>query len=58
MVVMCNICHGEFKNSPDSIILCGFKDGPVHLGCCIHNCSYDNKPCQHALATYDKLESR
>jgi len=55
MGVLCNICNGEFQNSQDSIILCKFKDGVVHLGCCINNCSMDNKPCEHALATYEKL---
>ncbi len=55
MAVLCNICDDEFQNSPDSIVLCKFKEGVVHLGCCINNCSMDNKPCEHALAIYDKL---
>ena len=56
MVVLCRLCSGHFDNSPDSIVLCNFKNGPVHLGCCINNCSWDNKPCHHALAVYEKLE--
>ena len=56
MVISCNICSGEFKGSPDSIVLCDFKDGMVHLGCCINNCSMDKKPCKHAIAVYEKLE--
>ncbi|MFH1711040.1 MAG: hypothetical protein ABH840_01895 [Nanoarchaeota archaeon] len=58
MSVSCNICSGAFQNSPDSVVLCAFKDGVIHLGCCIHNCSQDNRPCKHSLAIYDKLESR
>ncbi|MBR9705799.1 hypothetical protein GOV14_02070 [Candidatus Pacearchaeota archaeon] len=58
MGVSCNICSGEFQSSPDSVVLCGFKDGLVHLGCCINDCSGDNKPCEHAIAMYDKLEQK
>lgn len=58
MDVSCNICNSEFQNSPDSIVLCGFKEGVVHLGCCINNCSNDNKPCEHALSIYDKLDQK
>ena len=35
MGVNCKLCKGEFKESPDAVILCDFKEGPVHLGCCI-----------------------
>ncbi|MEA2036734.1 MAG: hypothetical protein U9O94_04460 [Nanoarchaeota archaeon] len=53
--MQCNICGGEFKGSPDSILLCGEKKGMVHLGCCIDNCSWDKQPCQHAQGVYEKL---
>ncbi|MFH0978119.1 MAG: hypothetical protein V1837_02335 [Candidatus Woesearchaeota archaeon] len=55
MGVQCNICNGVFNNSPDSLVLCDFKDGIVHLGCCVDNCSIDKKPCKHAVSVYDKL---
>ena len=55
MAVKCKICGGDFKTSPDSIVLCEHKDGVVHLGCCVNNCSMNKAPCKHCVATYDKL---
>ena len=51
----CNICNNDFKESTDSIVYCEFKEGFVHLGCCIDACSQNKMPCTHALAFYDKV---
>ncbi|MBW2974597.1 hypothetical protein KY366_02670 [Candidatus Woesearchaeota archaeon] len=51
----CKICDGDFKSSPDSVLLCGHKEGAVHLGCCINNCSWNKQPCGHSTGTYEKL---
>jgi len=53
--MLCKICNGEFKNSPDSILLCEHKQGAVHLGCCLNNCSWNKQPCQHSIGTYEKI---
>lgn len=53
-MVKCKICSGQFDTSPDSIILCKYKEGVVHLGCCINNCSMNREICEHALGKYDK----
>jgi len=50
----CKICSGVFDNSPDDIILCRFRDGVVHYGCCVGLCSLDNKPCVNCIAQYAK----
>lgn len=55
-MVVCKICGGQFDSSPDSIVLCKHKEGTVHLGCCMHNCSMDMKPCENSLGTYDKIQ--
>jgi len=55
-MVVCNICSGQFDTSPDSIVLCGYKEGAVHLGCCMYNCSMSREICEHALGKYDKAE--
>ena len=55
MVVQCRICCGEFKNSPDSVLICNFREGVVHLGCCIDKCSWSKEPCLHCQAVYQKL---
>jgi len=51
----CNICSGNFQDSPDELVLCQHKQGMVHLGCCVSLCSADGKPCRHSLAIYEKL---
>lgn len=51
---ICKICSGDFENSPDQIILCEYKAGFVHLGCCINNCSMDKNPCIHCKSKYTK----
>ncbi len=55
MVVNCKICSGDFGSSPDSVVLCEHKEGAVHMGCCVHNCSSDMKPCQHCMGIYNKI---
>ena len=52
MSVKCEICTGDFKTSPDKVVLCEHKGGVVHLGCCVHDCSEDNEPCKHSLGVY------
>ena len=56
MVVQCKVCTGDFDSSPDSIVLCRHKEGAVHFGCCVHDCSNDNRPCEHCAGTYDKCQ--
>ncbi|HII29510.1 TPA: hypothetical protein HA317_00405 [Candidatus Woesearchaeota archaeon] len=51
----CKVCGAEF-DVPDDIVLCSHHDGFVHLGCCINNCSWDKRPCQHAKAVLHKME--
>jgi len=53
----CKVCSGEFGSSPDSIVVCGHKEGNVHLGCCMNNCSIDKKPCEHAIGIYEKIST-
>lgn len=53
-MVKCKVCEGDFKSSPDSVILCEHKDGAVHLGCCINDCSKNKMPCDHSCGLYDK----
>lgn len=50
----CKVCTGDFKTSPDDMVLCEHKEGSVHLGCCVYDCSLDRKPCVHALGVYKK----
>jgi len=55
-MVNCKICTGQFNTSPDSVVLCSHKEGTVHLGCCINNCSWDKQICEHAIGKYDKSQ--
>jgi hypothetical protein len=55
MPLSCSVCSGNLAESPDSMILCLHKQGAVHLGCCIHDCSQSHEPCDHAKAFYDKV---
>jgi hypothetical protein len=55
MGISCRICSGNFDLSPDSIILCKYKEGIVHLGCCVNNCSWNKQPCDNSLGCYDKI---
>jgi len=50
----CRICSVTFKDNPDKIVLCENYKGVVHLGCCSDRCSWDHKPCFHALGVYKK----
>ena len=52
---ICKICKGDFEKSPDKLILCRHYKGFVHKGCCIHKCSKDGRPCEHAIAEYDRM---
>jgi hypothetical protein len=58
MAVNCKICSGEFLSSPDDVVLCEFKEGATHLGCCVHNCSMEGAPCIHAMGTYKKEQNK
>jgi len=52
----CKICDREFATSQDdAIILCEYKGGFVHLGCCINNCSLNKEPCKHCKGLYEKI---
>lgn len=50
----CKICTNEFHASPDELVLCEYKTGMVHMGCCVALCSQDGKPCGHCKAIYAK----
>ena len=50
----CKICSNPFKDSPDDVVLCDFKEGPVHYGCCVALCSQQGAPCVHAQGVYGK----
>ena len=54
--VKCKKCLGSLKHSPDKIVICNFHEGPVHYGCCTHDCSMDGMPCMHATSVYEKLD--
>jgi hypothetical protein len=51
----CAVCKNKLGNFPETIVLCAHKGGPVHLGCCIDNCSWNKQPCQHAEGVYERL---
>ena len=53
----CMICSNEFTQSPDSLVLCDHYDGFVHRDCCVHKCSKDGKPCEYAVAIYDRVST-
>jgi hypothetical protein len=50
----CKICSNNFQDSPDKLVLCEYKEGFVHLGCCTDRCSIDGKPCVHCVAQFTK----
>ena len=52
----CKICGGDFKESPDKLVVCTHKEGAVHQGCCCDNCSGNGKPCDHSQGVYEKQE--
>jgi hypothetical protein len=51
----CRICKNGFGSYPETLLLCKHKEGFVHLGCCLDLCSWKRQPCDHAIATYDRL---
>jgi hypothetical protein len=51
----CHICSSVFNDSPDDIILCKYREGIVHYGCCVDLCSLDKKPCANCVAQYKKV---
>ncbi|MBU0666053.1 MAG: hypothetical protein ABIC91_00820 [Nanoarchaeota archaeon] len=55
MPISCKLCEERVAESSDSLVLCAQHGGMVHLGCCIHNCSWDKEPCEHAKSIYDKV---
>jgi len=55
-MINCMICNGQFDASPDSIVLCEYKAGFVHMGCCIDKCSMSRSPCVNAKAIYNKVK--
>ncbi len=50
----CAICEGNFKESPDSVVLCNHLESPVHLGCCVDKCSMHKEPCENSESVYEK----
>ncbi len=50
----CMICANGLKASPDALVLCEYKEGMVHRGCCTAKCSWDGTPCVHGVAFYEK----
>jgi len=55
LTIYCKICGKDFKES-DSLIICAHKEGPIHLGCCVDGCSWDNQPCQHSHGMFEKID--
>lgn len=53
-MVKCMMCGGDFKESPDNLVMCGHHRGPVHMGCCVNNCSGQKMPCEHSQAVFKK----
>ncbi|MBN2051961.1 hypothetical protein JW756_00485 [Candidatus Woesearchaeota archaeon] len=51
----CRICGVDFTDQTNSIVMCRNKQGDVHLGCCLDLCSWDKKPCQHAVGVFEKI---
>jgi len=51
----CKLCNVDFEHAPEDLILCKHKQGFVHLGCCITDCSWHGKPCENSLGFYNKL---
>ena len=51
----CKFCSGDFETSPDTLVLCRHYKDFVHLECCMHHCSKNGKPCEHAIAQYDRM---
>ncbi|MBI5229113.1 hypothetical protein HY991_03310 [Candidatus Micrarchaeota archaeon] len=58
-MVTCKICEEAFVTKPDTMVICEHRDGAVHIGCCVHKCSWDKKGpvnCKHAKATFKKIQ--
>ena len=58
LTTKCRICKEGFEKSPDKLIICKFKKGAVHFGCCISKCSMDNQPCEHMIGMYEKISDK
>lgn len=51
----CKICSHDTLHSPDQAVLCSWKNGLTHLGCCIEQCSADKQgpaTCPHAKGVF------
>jgi len=55
MPIKCSICERSLFKNFDDIILCNYHEGPIHLSCCINNCSEDKRPCLHSHGEYEKI---
>lgn len=51
----CNICGVGFTGETSSIVMCKHHSGNVHVGCCMDLCSWDKKPCNHAIGVFEKI---
>jgi hypothetical protein len=51
----CKICNNAFNAGKDGLVLCEFKEGFAHLGCCTDNCSMDHHPCKHCVNLFERL---
>jgi hypothetical protein len=55
LVTKCNICGVDFTGDTNTVVICKHKSGNVHLGCCTDLCSWDGKPCGHAVGVFEKV---
>ena len=51
----CGICQNHHDENTKTVVVCGHHKSTVHLGCCVDRCSFDKRPCQHAIGIFDKI---
>ncbi|MBU0758456.1 MAG: hypothetical protein KKF44_10390 [Nanoarchaeota archaeon] len=54
----CKICSTSFDIDSDILYLCKHHGSFVHPGCCINDCSQDNAPCRHRVASFMNLDKK
>ncbi|MBD3204513.1 hypothetical protein GF327_09560 [Candidatus Woesearchaeota archaeon] len=52
----CKICSSKFNSGTDIIYLCDHKQGFVHSGCCVNNCSWDKSPCKNKISSFMNID--
>jgi hypothetical protein len=54
-MTQCKICNVDFTGETSAVVMCRQKGGDVHIGCCTDLCSWDRKPCGHAVGVFEKI---